>query len=173
MSSASTNVSPHVYVASTLITAIASIVVFDRVGFEGGWFVAPVVALAIIYAAINFWRQKNGPSDYRVLKDIRWSLLVKKAFARYVVWLAILSFGSILFRNLPYYSRSNFAPNFTFFFHFLNVYLILGLPYFVGADAYRFGSDLCFVELMRVIQHRVQTAAMHIATDALDDLLGR
>lgn len=131
MKSASPNVSPHAYVASTLLTAIGAIAIFDQVGFENSWFLAPVLVLALIYAAINFWRQQANASDFSVLKDIHWPHLVRKALARFIVWLVIILVGGVLYRNLPYYSGNNFQANFSFFSQLLDVYLVLGMPYFI------------------------------------------
>jgi len=125
------NISPHIYLLATFITAITTLLIYQRLGFDNQWFLAPLVGLAILYAAINIYRQTQNRSQFGVLKNIQWPRLIKQAVARYVVWLAIIFSGKVLYQNLPFYSSERFQANFMFFDQLISAYLIIGLPYFV------------------------------------------
>ena len=55
----------------------------------------------------------------------------------------------------------------------LGVRLAMGLLEFSRLDAKRIGRQLLLVELAAVFQNGRQAALLHVAADALDDLLGR
>jgi protein-S-isoprenylcysteine O-methyltransferase Ste14 len=125
------NISPHVYLLATFVTALTTLLIYQRVGFEQQWFLTPLLGLAFLYASINFYRQINGASGFTRLKHIHWRQLIKQALARYLVWLVIISSGNWLYQTLPFYSSEKFHANFMFFDQLLLAYLIIGVPYFV------------------------------------------
>ena len=125
------NLSPHVYLFATFVTALTTLVIYQSVGFENQWFLAPLLGLAFCYSAFNFYHQLQGTSHFTILKDINWLRLIKQVFARYLVWLVIIFTGQLLYHNLPYYSSERFHANFMFFDQLLTAYLIVGVPYFV------------------------------------------
>ena len=125
------NVSPHVYLLATFLTTISTLYIYHQSGFENHWFLAPLIVLAVAYAGINFFRQSKGKSEFTILKQILWPRLLRKAAARYLVWLVIIYSALALYRNLPFYSSEGFQANFMFFSQLINVYLFLGLPYFI------------------------------------------
>ena len=120
------NISPHVYLLATFLTALATLFTYQRIGFENQWFLAPIVGLALFYAAINIYRQSRHSRGFTLLKNIHWPRLIKQAVARYVVWLAIIYSGKVLYQHLPYYGSERFQGNFLFFDQLIAAYLILG-----------------------------------------------
>ena len=127
----SNNISPHVYLLATFTTAVATLLIYYRAGFENQWFLLPLLALASLYAAVNFFRQLRGNSRFSVLKNVNWLQLLKKALARYLVWLVVIYAGAQLYHHLPFYSEQRFQANFMFFDQLLKAYLFVGLPYFL------------------------------------------
>lgn len=125
------NVSPHIYLLATFLTTISTLYIYNENGFQNHWFLAPLIGLALVYGGINFYRQTKGKSEFTVLKKIHWPILLRKAAARYVVWLVVISSALLLYRNLPHYNTEKFQANFMFLSQLINVYLLLGLPYFL------------------------------------------
>jgi len=125
------NLSPHVYLFATFVTTLTTLFIYQRFGFENQWFLAPLLGLACLYAAMNFYRQLNGKSRFAILATIHWLPLVKQALARYLIWLVIIYSGKLLYQNLPFYSADRFQANFLFFDQLLMAYLIVGMPYFL------------------------------------------
>jgi protein-S-isoprenylcysteine O-methyltransferase Ste14 len=125
------NLSPHVYLFTTFVTAVTTLFIYQGIGFENHWFLAPLLGLAFLYAIINFYRQVKGRGRFTLLKTINWPLLLKQAFVRYLVWLVIIYSGKLLYQVLPFYSTERFQANFLFFDQLLMAYLVMGVPYFV------------------------------------------
>lgn len=125
------NVSPHVYVLATFLSTVGTLTIYNLIGFENQWFLAPIITLAIAYSGINLYRQTKGKSEFSILKQIHWSPLFRKAAVRYVVWLVVIYSAMLLYRNLPLYSTERFQANFLFFSQLFKLYLALGLPYFL------------------------------------------
>lgn len=125
------NISPHVYLLATFVTALATLLIYRRMGFENQWFLAPLVGLAFLYAGVNFYQQAKGNNHFRLLKNINWLQLLKQVFARYLVWLVIIYSGKLLYLNLPIYNSERFQANFMFFDQLLMAYLFVGVPYFI------------------------------------------
>jgi protein-S-isoprenylcysteine O-methyltransferase Ste14 len=124
------NISPHVYVLSTFTASVTTLALFNHFGFENNWFLLPVVLLALFYGIANLRRQTKGISKFVVARKIHWGLLLKRALARYAVWLTIIFLGSVVYRNLPYYGDAQFTANFLFFDQLLYAVAIFGIPYF-------------------------------------------
>ena len=136
------NISPHTYVLSTLFVVAATLLFFEYYSFKEQYFYIPVFSLAIIYAALNFIRQRRGLSAFSTDKKINLATLVKKSIARYIVWLTIIYLAYTFFRlapfyGLPPYSASTVRANTVFFEYFLNIYLIAGLPYFILTNKFK------------------------------------
>lgn len=125
------NISPHIYVFSTALVVTASLLLLEKFGSNDSYIFLPVLALGIIYAIINFYRQQKGPSVYSIDKQPDFFLLIKKALVRYIVWLAIIYLAYTFYTTEPYYSSVKYKPNTIFFESFLNFYLIVGMPYFL------------------------------------------
>jgi protein-S-isoprenylcysteine O-methyltransferase Ste14 len=126
-----TNLSPHIYVLATFVTAASMLMIYQRVKFENQWFLLPLVALALLYAAVNLYRQIGGASRFTFLDNINWILLVKRSLARYVVWLVIIFSAKMLYHQLPFYGTDRFQANFLFFEQLFTAYIFVGLPYFL------------------------------------------
>ena len=62
------NISPHLNVFATLVTALLSLYVFYTTGFSGNYFFMPIFALALVYAGINLVRQYQGLSPFTIHK---------------------------------------------------------------------------------------------------------
>jgi len=124
------NVSPHVYLLATFLTTVGTLYIYSQIGFENHWFLAPLVLLAVAYGSINLHRQTKGKSEFTILNLIHWPTLLRKAAARYAIWLIIIYSALLLYQNLPIYNKERFQANFIFFSQLINAYLILGLPYF-------------------------------------------
>ena len=124
------NVSPHIYVLSTLSVVILSMLALNVYGINDRYVIAPVIALAILYGIINLVRQSRGLSIFKIEKKPDYTRLVKKSIARYFVWLAIIFSAYIFYKTAPYYSTQAHRPNILFFEYLLSLYIIAGLPYF-------------------------------------------
>ncbi len=126
------NISPHIYVFSTLLTALLAFFIFSGafgVGDYRGLFLVPVLGLAVIYGIVNLVRQSRGLSRFRVQKDIRFASLLKKSVARYLVWLVVISLARSFYEVHPTYR--GLRDNSLFFSYLFRFYLIGGLPYFL------------------------------------------
>jgi len=125
------NISPHIYILSTFSVVAATLLLFEKYSFREEYFYIPILALAVVYGIINFIRQGQGLSEFSIATKINLSTLFKKATARFVVWLIFIYLACVFFDFVPYYSSNNYRPNRIFFDYFLNIYLIVGLPYFI------------------------------------------
>jgi protein-S-isoprenylcysteine O-methyltransferase Ste14 len=123
------NLSPHVYVASALATTGLSFLAFRGLGGHGEYFYVPVILLALLLGLANLVRQARGLSAFTLQRGVRLKPLLKKAVARYLVWLAALSGAYAFYRLHPYYGA--LEKNVTFFSHVLQLYVAAGLPYFL------------------------------------------
>ncbi|NOX43080.1 MAG: hypothetical protein GXP19_05010 [Gammaproteobacteria bacterium] len=131
------NISPHIYVLCTLFVVAATVFFFKHYGFKEQYFYIPIFLLGIIYAIINFVRQQRGLSEFSVDKKTSLATLVKKAVARYIVWLAFIYLAYTFFRLEPFYSSPTYRPNSVFFEYFLDIYLVVGLPYFILTSKFK------------------------------------
>ncbi|OFZ66419.1 MAG: hypothetical protein A2V79_01540 [Betaproteobacteria bacterium RBG_16_56_24] len=125
------NISPHVYVAATLGTTLAFIALFIQRGFQPDYFYAPILALAAVYGLINLVRQGKGLSDFRIDTKPDFAKLLRRALARYLVWLPIFYIAAHAYRMAPYYNSPSSQPALYFFDTLLKLYLVGGLPYFL------------------------------------------
>ena len=125
------NISPHVYVAATLGTALAFFALFRQWGFPAEYFFAPILALAAVYGLINLVRQGKGLSDFRIEARPDFARLLRRALARYLVWLPVFYIAAHAYHMLPFYNSPGSQPVLYFFDTLLKLYLVGGLPYFL------------------------------------------
>jgi len=125
------NISPHIYVAASLGTALSFFALFMQWGFQPDYFYLPILALAIIYGLINLVHQGKGLSDFRIETRPDFAGLLRRAFARYLVWLPIFYFAAHAYRMTPYYDSESIQPALFYFDVLLKLYLVGGLPYFL------------------------------------------
>ncbi len=136
------NISSHTYVLSTLFVVAATLLFFEQYGFKEHYFYVPILSLAIIYAALNFIRQRRGLSVFCTDKKTNLIMLIKKSIARYIVWLALIYLAYTFFRLMPFYDSplyptNTVSANAVFFEYFLNIYLVIGLPYFILTNKFK------------------------------------
>lgn len=81
-----------------------------------------------IYGLLNLVAQYKGNSRFRIQKNIKFKLLLRKSVARYLVWLAIICFAAGFYEIHPTYR--GIKDNSLFFSYLFKLYLIGGLPYF-------------------------------------------
>lgn len=124
------NIAPHVYVLSTLAVVVVSILVLNIFGLNDLYVLTPVLALAVVYSAVNFARQHRGLSIFFVDKKPNYPKLIKKSIARYFVWLIIIATAYLFYSSEPYYSTDTYRMNTVFFEYLLKIYVVAGLPYF-------------------------------------------
>lgn len=125
-----TNISPHLYVLTTFLTAISSFYVFYQYGLDVNYFFIPIITLAILYGIINFIRQCRSPQYFKIQTKFVFKQLLQKSAARYLVWLFFIYTAYQFYQLHPFYSSNKFQTNLVFFEKLLNIYLIAGLPYF-------------------------------------------
>jgi len=125
------NISPHLYVLSTFSTALLSLYLFYRTGISDEYFFLPIFGLALVYALINFSRQRKGRSAFSIQRGADLRRLFKRSLARYGVWLVVLFTAAKFYEFAPYYSALDFRGNRILFAKLLDLYLALGLPYFM------------------------------------------
>ena len=122
---------PQLYTATSFAITAASITIFNLFGLREEYTFLPVLALAAVYALFYFIRQCRRGGDYHIYGSINPGLLLRRAIARYLVWLVILYGGYQLYLLTPIYSGSQHFPTHRLFADFLYWYLWLGIPYFV------------------------------------------
>jgi len=125
------NISPHVYVAATLGTALSFFALFMQWGFQPDYFYLPILALAAIYGLINLVHQGKGLSDFCIETRPDFASLLRRALARYLVWLPIIYIAAHAYRMVPYYNSEETQPALFFFDMLLKLYLVGGMPYFL------------------------------------------
>lgn len=125
-----TNISPHLYVLTTFLTAICSFYAFYQYDLDGNYFFIPIIALATLYGIINFIRQCKNPQHYKIQTQFVFLKSVKKSAARYLVWLFFIYTAYQFYQLHPFYNTPKYQTNLIFFEKLLSIYLIAGLPYF-------------------------------------------
>lgn len=125
-----TNLSPHLYVLTTFLTAIFSFYLFYQYNLDINYFFIPIITLAILYGCINFIRQYRSSQYFTIQTDFAFVPLLRKSIARYLVWLFFIYTAYQFYQLHPFYSTSKFQTNLFFFEKLLDIYLIAGLPYF-------------------------------------------
>ena len=123
------NISPHAYVLMALLTTALSYFGFKRLGGLDEWFFLPIFAMVFFWGATNFARQWRGLSHFYIDRNIRLLPLLRRAVARYVVWMVVLFVGIKFLGSHPYYQR--YDKSMEFLDALLNIYLIAGVPYFL------------------------------------------
>ena len=124
------NISPHIYAISAISTVLISYFVFYHWQIDAHFYFLPMLGLALIYALINFSRQKKNPVYFKFNYQSSYGPLLRKSLARYLIWLALLYLGYKIYEVTPYYNSPFFKPNLEFFKQLLLIYSIAGLPYF-------------------------------------------
>jgi len=125
------NISPHIYALSTIVTVMVSYLAFYYWKIDSEYFPLPIFGLAVIYAGINFYRQAKYNSLFNIDRQADIYRLFNKSVWRYLVWLLLLCSGYQFYTAIPYYNSSYYQPNIKFFEKLIEIYLIVGLPYFM------------------------------------------
>jgi len=122
--------SPHFYVSATLLVTTASLALFHLLGAEREYVFLPVLVLALVYALAYFIRQCRSGGIYYIDGNIEPAQLLRRALARYLVWLAVLYGGYQFYLHTPWYNNWQHQTTQQLFGDFLQVYLWAGIPYF-------------------------------------------
>lgn len=122
---------PRYYILTNILVTAVSIYLFSIWGVDERWFFAPVVALSVCYAILYLVRQARGGSPFSVIAAIHFPHLIQRAIVRYVVWLIVIGSGYVFFEQAPFYSSPAHHATHSLFAQFFQVYLWLGLPYFL------------------------------------------
>jgi protein-S-isoprenylcysteine O-methyltransferase Ste14 len=131
MSTTTKNTSPHAYVLATFFTAIFSFYLFYKFGLVEQYFFIPILILGFLYGVFNFIRQHRIKNHFKIDKNIPVIKLIKKAIARYIVWLAVIYSGQVILKSIPFYNTDDFEYLHIFYDQFIYLYLVLGIPYFL------------------------------------------
>lgn len=123
------NISPHHYALATISVALIAYGLFFFFEVARAYFFLPIVALALLYALLNTRANHLAGRTWR--RTTGFKTLLRKAFARYLVWLVCIFLGYTLYRLTPYYSTPPFAETVDFFALFLKAHAVFGLPYFI------------------------------------------
>jgi protein-S-isoprenylcysteine O-methyltransferase Ste14 len=124
------SLSPFTYFAATSGAVLACYGAFHALRVDARFFYLPIVALALIYAAINFVRQLKGQSEFQLAAPRNFALFARRVLVRYLVWFAIMFAGFRTLEALPFYRYPAYAANAAIFRDLLGAYLVLGIPYF-------------------------------------------
>lgn len=122
--------SPHFYVSSTLLVTAASLAVFHLLGLHQDYVFLPVLGLAAVYALAYFIRQCRRHGEFFIDGGMEPTQLLRRALARYLVWLVVLYGGYQFYLAAPWYGGWEHQSTHRLFADFLRVYLWAGLPYF-------------------------------------------
>lgn len=122
------NLSPAIYVLTTLSVVVASLFLFGKFGYHDQFFFMPIFAVALLWGGLNFRHQLFGLSHFSIARNLPFARLLKKSLVRYFFWLLVLYLGWQMYLLLPLFSP---YKNDLFFNYFLRGYAILGLPYFL------------------------------------------
>ena len=123
------NISPHVYVLMAVLTATLSYFGFKEFGGLDEWFFLPIFAMAVFWGIANFIRQLRGQGHFYIDAKIRVVPLLRRALARYVVWMAVMYIGLTLLQGHAFYRQ--FDKSIQFLDTLLDIYLVAGMPYFI------------------------------------------
>jgi protein-S-isoprenylcysteine O-methyltransferase Ste14 len=166
------NISPHVYVAATLSTALAFFALFMQWGYQPEYFYAPILTLAVVYGLINLLHQHRGLSEFRIDSRPDFAKLLQRALARYLVWLPIFYIAAHAYRMVPYYNSMGAQPTLRFFDAMLNLYLAGGLPYFLLTLTFKSSRVEDFYDpAVRIIHIVKQTVYRTFLSDGRHSLL--
>ena len=156
------NISPHIYALSTITTVLVSYFIFYHWHINSDYFFVPVFGLAVVYTAINIFRQKEYSKQFSTLKNPRLFTLLRRSVARYIVWLVLLYIGYQFYGMVPYYNSVLFKPSVIFFEKLLTIYLIAGLPYFFITLIYKssrvedfYDPAIRFIHISKQITYRI------------------
>ncbi|VAW92702.1 hypothetical protein MNBD_GAMMA20-1938 [hydrothermal vent metagenome] len=122
--------SPHFYVSATLLVTAGSLFLFHLLGLEWGYIFLPVLALAVLYGLVYFIRQCRRGGLYHIDGNIEPAQLLRRAIARYLVWLVVLYGGYQFYLFTPWYNNWQHQTTQQLFADFLHIYLWAGIPYF-------------------------------------------
>lgn len=120
--------SPHFYVACTAGTVIGGYLIFRHVGYHDHYFFLMIVSVALLWATYFFVRQLQGQSHFSIDRRTPVGMLVRRAFARYLVWLAVFYAGLSFYETHPFYQT--YERNNQFLSALFEVYLRFGMLYF-------------------------------------------
>ncbi len=122
--------SPHFYVSATLLVSAGSLALHLLFTLPKGAIFLPVLALATLYALVYFIRQCHGDGIYTIDGGIDPAQLLRRAIARYLVWLVVLYGGYQFYLFTPWYNNWQHQTTQQLFGDFLDIYLWVGIPYF-------------------------------------------
>ncbi len=122
--------SPHFYVSATLLVTAGSLALYHLLDLQQNTIFLPVLALAVLYALAYFVRQCRGGGIYTIDGSIDPAQLLRRAIARYLVWLAVLYGGYQFYLFTPWYNNWQHQTTQQLFGDFLHIYLWAGIPYF-------------------------------------------
>ena len=122
--------SPQLYVSANLVVTLGSLAAFAFLGLQQEYLYLPVLALSGAYALFYFIRQCRSGGSYRIDGGIDPGLLLRRAVARYLVWLVALFAGYEFYQLTPLYNSPQHAATQHLFGQFLHGYLWFGIPYF-------------------------------------------
>ncbi len=134
------SLSPLTYFAATAAAVLICYGAFLWLHADARYFYLPIVLLALTYAAINFYRQIRGDSDYRIAVPRDIGLFARRVVVRYVVWLVIMYGGFRTLESLPFYGSAPYQINSIIYKDLLYAYVVLGIPYFALTLWLRAGS---------------------------------
>ncbi|HEC20106.1 MAG TPA: hypothetical protein ENI97_12270, partial [Gammaproteobacteria bacterium] len=121
---------PHFYVSATLLVTAGSLALSHLFDLQQSAIFLPVLALAALYALAYFIRQCRSGGIYHIDGDIEPGQLLRRAIARYVVWLVVLYGGYQFYLFTPWYNNWQHQTTQQLFGDFLHIYLWAGIPYF-------------------------------------------
>ncbi len=121
---------PHFYVSSSLLVTTAALAAFHLLGLHRDYVFLPVLGLAAVYALAHFVQQCRGRGEFSIDGSMAPGQLLRRALARYLVWLVVLYGGYQLYLAVPWYAGWEHQGTHRLFAEFLRVYLWAGLPYF-------------------------------------------
>lgn len=124
--------SPHLCISTNLLITGGALYLYSLLGMRADYFFLPVLALAVGYGLLYLLRQyRDGEhSTFSIEQGISVERLLRRAIARYLVWLVVLFGGYQLYLNIPLYSTASHTNTHHLFDTFLHWYLWLGIPYF-------------------------------------------
>ncbi len=125
------NLSPHFYAMSTVVTGLVSFIIYDHYDFLDDYYFLPLFVLALIFAAGNLYKQWLSESDFQLATNVDMKNILRRAVARYIVWLLVFGVGFLFIQQHPFYSSEKYVRSLDFLGFYFQLYVMAGLPYFV------------------------------------------
>lgn len=123
------HLSPHFYVAATLLTALGAFWGFKTYGYHDQLFYIPIFVAPLVWALGNLWRQRRD--DYFSIERGQSLLqLLRRAIVRYFVWLGVFFLALTFYETHDYYSKQ--LTNLLFLREWFDLYVTYGVLYFIA-----------------------------------------